>query len=126
MSISETDFSSHPDELETLFREYHEWSKQGVKESLGGDAIPLEVIDRGYDIDATIAEDIASLTETATDSRLFVARTGSGIVGCVFLQRRSEGTAEIKRLYVRPEARGERAWPGTDGGTHRGCPRRRI
>lgn len=105
MSISETDFNSYADEVETLFREYHEWSKQGVSESLGGQVIPLEEIDHAYDIDAIIAEDIATLTDPDADSRLFIARTDSGIVGCVFLRRRSETTAEVKRLYVRPEAR---------------------
>ncbi len=36
-----------------------------------------------------------------------VARDGAGRqLGCVALRRRDDGTLEIKRMYVRPEARG--------------------
>lgn len=36
----------------------------------------------------------------------FVARTGDGIVGCCALVEAGDGTAEIKRMFVDPEARG--------------------
>lgn len=41
-------------------------------------------------------------------SGLWLARSGNDIIGCVALRRIAEPhTAEIKRMYVRPEARGQ-------------------
>jgi GNAT superfamily N-acetyltransferase len=39
------------------------------------------------------------------DGRLFLARSGDRWAGCVALYRFSKNTCEIKRLYVRPDAR---------------------
>ena len=40
------------------------------------------------------------------DGALFVARSGTEAVACVALRALSAGTCELKRLYVRPTARG--------------------
>ena len=42
----------------------------------------------------------------------FVARNAGTIVGCVALVEAGDGTAEIKRMFVDPEARGLRAATG--------------
>ncbi|MBB3657154.1 putative acetyltransferase [Rhizobium sp. BK650] len=48
--------------------------------------------------------DIATLEKPSVS--FLVARNGSGIVGCCALVEAGDGTAEIKRMFVDPEARG--------------------
>lgn len=106
MSVYETEFVNHPTTIERLFREYQEWTKQGIVESLGGCSAPVEEIKRAYDIEAIIREDIAKLSDPAAATSLFVAEDDHEIAGCVYLDGRSDQVGEIKRLYVRPAARG--------------------
>jgi GNAT superfamily N-acetyltransferase len=41
------------------------------------------------------------------DGRLLLAREGAAAVGCIGLRRTDATTGEVKRLYVRPVARGQ-------------------
>ena len=43
----------------------------------------------------------------APDGRLLLAWKGQAVVGCAALRRVDETTCEMKRVYVRPDARGE-------------------
>lgn len=78
------------EEIRELFREYHEW--------LG------EVV-----CSYRLAEEIANLPGpyAAPSGRLLIARDADGsVLGCSGVRPHSTGRAEIKRLYVRPPARG--------------------
>lgn len=78
------------EEIRELFREYHEW--------LG------EVV-----CSYRLAEEIANLPGpyAAPEGRLLIARSAGGaVLGCAGVRPHSPGRAEVKRLYVRPPARG--------------------
>jgi ribosomal protein S18 acetylase RimI-like enzyme len=79
-------------EVRQLFTEYAEWMSRFVTAS-------------------TIGTELATLPAPfqAPYGRLLLAKGASGeACGCVGVKRHDERTAEIKRLYVRPECRGVR------------------
>lgn len=43
----------------------------------------------------------------APEGRLFLARQGDAVLGCAALRRIDASTCEMKRVYVRPSARGQ-------------------
>lgn len=106
MSVFEADLESHSDSVTELLREYHGWMKQGILKSLSGQAIPIEDIDQRYDVEEAVTDDIAHLSDPNADGRLFLVQENDELAGCVCLFWRSDDTAEVKRLYVRPAARG--------------------
>lgn len=105
MSVTETEFEPCASTLEAMFRTYHEWTKERTIKAFADGPIPTSEIDAAYDVDAVVAEDVEYLSDPSS-ARLFVARLDERIVGCAYLKPRSDEWAELKRLYVRPEARG--------------------
>jgi GNAT superfamily N-acetyltransferase len=76
-------------EVRVMLREYAEWL-----------AVDLSFQD--------FAREVAGLPGDYARPRggLLIARSGAEVVGMVAFRRRGETTAEMKRLYVRPAARG--------------------
>jgi carbonic anhydrase len=86
----EDDDASRLEQVRELFREYHEW--------LG------EVV-----CSIRLAEEIADLPGpyALPEGRLYLATAQDGVpVGCIGVRPHHGSACEIKRLYVRPQARG--------------------
>jgi putative acetyltransferase len=90
--VSEIRIAEGPDDLDrgrALFREYEE-------------AVDAACCFEGFEREL---EDLARLS-AAPEGALLLAFVGGEAVGCVALRRLSDGCAEMKRLFVRPSARG--------------------
>lgn len=99
-SIIRTELEGHESDLRELLREYF----------VEADERALEYFDdelSGIDVDGAVEDDLDRLATAAVDEPLFLARADGRIVGNVQLKRLDDATAEVKRLYVTPEYRGE-------------------
>ncbi|MFN3988526.1 MAG: GNAT family N-acetyltransferase [Rhodocyclaceae bacterium] len=89
LSISHAQFPEDLAEVTSIFREY-----------VASPSVSLDF--QGYE------REFAALPGqyAAPDGRILLARQGSGVVGCAALRRVDERRCELKRVYVRPSARG--------------------
>ena len=95
---TEQDFPS----VRSLFLEYVQW------------LIPLLETAWGYSVTVTAAavvdHDMATVGKfMPPDGRLFLARDEAGVIGCACAWTMRSGLAEVKRVYVRPNQRGQGA-----------------
>ena len=98
ITITATERVDDPDEVSDILHEYLDSVLDTFRSETG-----LEV-DTGDLVRATMGNIGAYLPP---DGRLFLARDDAqALVGTIFLKRIRPDTAEIKRLYVRPAARG--------------------
>jgi putative acetyltransferase len=77
-------------EIASLFREYANYL--GVAEVLPDFEAELAALPGDY---------------VAPGGALLVAREGAAVLGCIALKPLAPGVGEIKRLYLRPDARGQ-------------------
>ena len=61
----------------------------------------------GADAEEIVSADIDRLQSAAVDAPLFAARTPERLAGSVQIKRLDDHRVEVKRLYVRPQYRGD-------------------
>jgi carbonic anhydrase len=89
MELLQTSTAEQIEEVRRLFREYEA-------------SLDTDLCFQGFE------QELAGLPGDYAPpaGRLFLARVGVEVAGCVALRRAGEGVCEMKRLYLRPQFRG--------------------
>jgi GNAT superfamily N-acetyltransferase len=86
----------HRDHVRTLHTEFLRWACERCREEIG----------YSFDVPAAVERDTASLgTYTPPEGGLLLAYDAGILAGCASMRRIGPGTAEVKRMYVRPAHR---------------------
>lgn len=98
IAITQVDRIANAAELSDILRDYLAPVVDSFRREVGLD----------LDVDALVRATMGNIgAYLPPDGRLFLARDDAGrLVGTIFLKRIRPDAAEIKRLFVRPEARG--------------------
>lgn len=100
VSIVRTDLAGYEGELRELLGEYFVEANEAGREWFDDEEF-------GADPEGLVAADLERLASPEIPDPLFLALRDGRIVGSVQLKRLTGEAAEVKRLYVRPGARGE-------------------
>jgi len=88
----------HSEQIRELFWEYLQWANARVNEEFGVN----------FDIAAIIADDMHHLDKFMPPAgRLLLGYSQESLAGIACLKKLTADTGEIKRMYVRPEQRGQ-------------------
>jgi len=92
MKIQQATAAAHIDEARNLFREYQPW-------------LEIDLCFQNFE------QELAGLPGdyAPPDGSLLLAAENRKVAGCIALRKLSEGVCEMKRLFVRPEFRGQRS-----------------
>jgi ribosomal protein S18 acetylase RimI-like enzyme len=99
-TVERTALAGHESALEALLTEYFTLVDRQARDYFG------DRVD-GLDVDEAVASDLARLEAPALSEPLVVASTPDRLVGTVQAKRLDTANVEMKRLYVRPDTRGE-------------------
>lgn len=99
VSVVRTSLDGREEEVETLLEAYHAAANERGAEWFDDE-------DFGWAASEAVAADLDRLESEPIDDPLFLAVDGDDAFGTVQLKELDRTTAEVKRLYVEPSARG--------------------
>ncbi|MBZ0294057.1 MAG: GNAT family N-acetyltransferase [Anaerolineae bacterium] len=98
MKIYQVETSDQKQQVQALFWEYLEWANQNLN----------KVFDINFDIAAIIEDDMKTLGKfMPPDGRLLLADVDGAVAGLACMKPLNETICEVKRMYVRPDFRGQ-------------------